>query len=308
MRVLITGASGFTGRHLARFLQGESVAALYGFSRRPDETGRTVSLVGDLGDPDAVATAVRVSAPDRIFHLAARTPANLPDGVDERDWLRIDPVGTYNLLDAVRRHAPASRVLVVSTSAVYGHRKEGVGPIAEHEPMAPVTMYGVGKASAELVAVRFASVHGLHVVRARPFNLVGAGEPKGALTSTVAAQVARIAAGTQDPVVRIRHRATARDFTDVRDAVRAYAAILEHGRSGDVYNVASGRAVAIGAVVDGLLTAAAVAARIEETGPAPESTDVATQTGDPRRTETLTGWVPCLPLHRTLADLLASFR
>ncbi len=306
MRVLITGASGFTGRHLARSLEGRATA-LHGFSRRADAPTNVVSLVGDLGDPRAVSAAVRESVPDRIFHLAARTPANAPPGFDERDWLSAAPIEAYNLLEAVRRHRPASRVLVVTSSAIYGYRHDSGRPIAESEPIAPVTMYGVGKAGVELVAARFARVHGLHVVRARPFNLVGPGEPKGALTSVVAAQVARIASGSGDPVVRIRHRATSRDFTDVRDAVLAYAAILERGRSGEAYNVASGRAVAIGAVVDELLAVAGVAARVEETGPPPESTDVLAQAGDPRRTADVTGWTPRIPLQRSLSDLLASF-
>lgn len=307
MRVLITGANGFTGRHLARALAG-TATTLHGFSRGAAASPDVTPLVGDLADPGAIAAAVCESAPDRIFHLAARTPANVSPDVDEREWLSTESVGTYNLLEAVRRHRPGSRVLVVSSSAVYGRRDDAGQPIAEAAPLAPVTMYGIGKACVELVAARFASVHGLHVVRARPFNLVGPGEPSGALTSVVAGQVARIVAGEDEPVVRIRHRATARDYTDVRDAVRAYAALLERGRSGEVYNVASGRAVAIGAIVDGLLAAAGVAARVEETGPPPEATDVRAQVGDPGATADLTGWRPGIPLHRSLSDLLASFR
>jgi GDP-4-dehydro-6-deoxy-D-mannose reductase len=306
VRALITGAGGFTGRHLARGLRPR-VEALYGLSRRGQQPDGVIPLVADLEDAGAVERALRESQPDRIFHLAARTPAAAGAGADERDWLRADPVATYNLLEAVRRHRPSARVLVVSSSAVYGHVAEGALPIAETTPLAPVTMYGVGKATAEMIAARFAAVHDLYVVRARTFNLVGAGEPAGALTSVVASQVARIRAGG-DPVLRIRHRATARDFTDVRDAVAAYTAILERGRPGEAYNVCSGRAVAIGEIVDGLLAAAGVMARVEETAPDPTSTDIRTQAGDPEKTAATTGWAPAIPLAQSLADLLASFQ
>jgi GDP-4-dehydro-6-deoxy-D-mannose reductase len=306
MRVLITGASGFTSGHLARWLRPRA-DALYGLSRRGVAAEGVIPLAADLEDAEATAAAVRESAPDRIFHLAARTPAAVAPDADERDWLRRDPVGTYNLLEAVRRHRPLARVLVVSSSAVCGHVAESALPIAETTPLAPVTMYGVSKAAVELTAARFAAAHGLCVVRARPFNLVGAGEPAGALTSVVAAQVARIAAGGE-AVVRIRHRATARDFTDVRDAVAAYAAILERGAPGEVYNVCTGRAVSIGIVVDGLLAAARVTARVEETAPAPTASDIRTQAGDPRKTAEATGWMPAIPLAQSLADLLASLR
>jgi GDP-4-dehydro-6-deoxy-D-mannose reductase len=306
MKVLITGAGGFSGGHLARWLRPR-VDRIYGLSRRAAMPEGVVPLVGDLEDAESAAAAVRESEPDRIFHLAARTPAAAAEGFDERDWLVRDPVGAYNLLEAVRRHRPSARVLVVSSSAVYGHAAESALPVAETAPLAPITMYGVSKATVELVAVRFAAEHGLHVVRARSFNLLGPGEPGGAMTSVVASQVARIAAGGAPPVIRIRHRATARDFTDVRDAVVAYGSILEHGLAGEVYNVCSGRAVAIGEVVHGLLAAARLTARVEETAAGPMPADIRAQSGDPRKTAAATAWAPEISLAQSLADLLASF-
>jgi GDP-4-dehydro-6-deoxy-D-mannose reductase len=197
-------------------------------------------------------------------------------------------------------------VVVISSSAVYGHVPPEALPIAETSPLQPTTLYGVAKAAVELVALRFHATHGLHVVRVRPFNLVGPGEPPAMLTSTLAAQVARIAAGEAPAVVRMRHRATARDYVDVRDAVRAYWLLLEKGAPGEVYNVCSGRAVDIGHLVERLLALAGVEARIEDTAPVPSPGDILAQSGDGSKLTAATGWLPAISLDRSLADLLAS--
>jgi GDP-4-dehydro-6-deoxy-D-mannose reductase len=126
------------------------------------------------------------------------------------------------------------------------------------------------------------------------------------LTSTLAAQVARIAAGASPPVVRMRHRATSRDYADVRDAVRAYRLLLEKGAPGEAYNVCSGRAVAIGDLAGRLLALAGVAATIEETAPVPAPGDILAQAGDGTKLAGATGWAPRIPLDRSLGDLLAS--
>jgi GDP-4-dehydro-6-deoxy-D-mannose reductase len=304
MRVLVTGGAGFVGRHLAALLAGKGCAT-WSLDRQGDGPPGTTRIVADLSDVGAAGRAVEESRPDLVFHLAARTPANAPDGTPS-DWLGGDPVATHHLLEAVCAHAPRARVLVISSSAVYGHVPRSALPIRETSPLQPTTLYGVAKAAVELVGLRFHAAHGLHVVRARPFNLVGPGEPGAMLTSALAAQVARIAAGRTPAVVCMRHRATARDYTDVRDAVRAYWLLLETGVSGEVYNVCTGRAVDIGQLAERLLAAAGVSARIEETAPTPAPGDIPTQAGDGTKLAGATGWAPEIPLDRSLRDLLAS--
>lgn len=304
MRALVTGGSGFVGRHLAALLV-ESGCATWSLDRRGGQPEGTTAITADLRDPEAAARAVAESRPDLVFHLAARTPANGPESTPV-DWLGGDPVATHHLLDALRIHAPWARALVISSSAVYGNVPADAQPIAETSPLQPTTLYGVAKAAVELVALRFHATHGLHVVRARPFNLVGPGEPSAMLTSTLAAQVARIRRGEAAPVVRMRHRATARDYLDVRDAVRAYRQLIAEGAAGGVYNVCSGRAVAIGELVDRLLAIAGVTAGIEEMAHGPAAGDIATQAGDAGLLARTIGWSPALPLDRSLADLLAT--
>jgi len=304
-RVFITGASGFTGRFLAHVALAHG-AQVFGLSRRPLQHQGLVALQVDLLDREAVATAVQQAQPDYIFHLAAQTPANRTH-TDEVDWLTYNQLTTFHVFEAVRVHCPLARVLLVSSSAIYGHVAEHLMPINEQLPFQPTTMYGFSKASQELLAMRYVSEHGLAIIRTRPFNQIGPGEPLGMLTSTLAAQVARIRAGEQPAIVRMWHRATQRDFTDIRDTVQAYWSLIEHGRPGDVYNICSGVAVPIGAIVEALLAIAGIHANIEETGGALRPGDVLTQVGDYQKLHTATGWHPVIPLQQTLADLLASF-
>lgn len=304
MRALVTGGAGFVGRHLVALLADKGCRVVSLDRRSPPPTGAD-GIAVDLADAPAVERAIGESAPDLVFHLAARTPANAPESTPA-EWLGGDPVSTFHLLEAVRTKAPRARVLVVSSSAVYGHVPAGELPIGEEAPLQPVTLYGIAKAAVELVALRFHATHALHVVRARPFNLVGPGERPGMLTTTLAAQVAGITGGVAPPAVRLRHRATSRDYTDVRDAVRAYWMLLEAGAPGEVYNVCTGRAVDVGHLAERLIALAGIEVPIEETAPEPGAGDILAQAGDGGKIHRATGWTPEIPLDRSLADLLGS--
>jgi len=303
-RALVTGGAGFVGRHLASFLAAKG-CDIWSLDRRAGGPAGATVIEADLLEPEAADRAVAESLPDFVVHLAARTPANAPGG-SAADWLGGDPVATHHLLDAIRTRAPLARVLVVSSSAVYGNVPANRLPIAESSPLQPTTLYGVAKAAVELVALRFYVTFGLHVTRVRPFNLVGPGEPASMLTSTLAVQVARIVSGDCAAVVRMRHRATSRDYVDVRDAVRAYWLALERGVPGEAYNVCSGRCTEIGLLAERLLSVAGASAAVEETDPAPAPGDIAVQSGDGTKLAAATGWVPEIPLDESLRDLLAS--
>lgn len=305
LRVLVTGASGFTGRHFIAEARQRG-ALIYGLSRQLVQTEAVTWLTGDLVDSDATVRAVRESAPDYVVHLASRTPANAPR-LAPREWISVNPLITFNLLDAVRIINPKARVLIVSSSAVYGHVSQAELPISEQVLPRPATMYGVSKATQELIAARFIAEYGLPVIIARPFNLIGPGEPPLMLTSTLARQVAAIAAGQAPPVLRMRHRATSRDFSDVRDVVRAYWALLEAGDVGEIYNVCSGTATSIGEIADCLMRLANISAVIEETSGGPTANDVLLQVGDNRKITASVGWRPAIDLMTSLADVLASF-
>lgn len=305
MRLLITGAGGFVGRHMAAYAAAQG-AIVFGIDRTDALIPAATLMRADLDDVAATEQALKATAPDAIIHLAARTPANSPD-LAPQAWLSSTPVATVNLLEAARECCPNAAILIVSSSSVYGHVSIEQLPIAETFPIQPTTMYGVSKAVQELLAIRYAAECDMRVMRARPFNLLGPGEPRGMLTSALASQVVAIAAGTQPPLIRMRHRATSRDFTDVRDAVAAYWAILQHGRSGAVYNVCAGVATPIGVILDELLRLAGVTADVVETG-APAAGDILAQSGDMALLAATSGWRPRYTIEASLRDLLTGIQ
>jgi GDP-4-dehydro-6-deoxy-D-mannose reductase len=303
VRILITGASGFSGRFLAE-LGLRNGADVFSLSRSGGAAIGTSPLIADLNDADSIANVVRDTQPDAVVHLAAQTPANSP-GLSPQEWVHSNAVATINLLEALRPYSPDARFLLVSSSAVYGHVPHTMMPIDEMVLPRPTTMYGVSKATQELIALRYAHEFGMQVVCARSFNLVGPGEPQSMLTSVLAVQVAAIKAGQTPAVVRMRHRATQRDFTDVRDAVRGYWDVLHHGIPGETYNICSGIATSIGSIADRLIALAGVQAVVETSADMPGRNDILVQQGNPAKLHALTGWQPEIDLDTSLADLLA---
>jgi GDP-4-dehydro-6-deoxy-D-mannose reductase len=256
--------------------------------------------VTKYADIDAVVGAV---GPDYVIHLAATMP-----GASEWSSARANEtnvIGTLNVLRAVHRHAPRARVILGSSSSVYG---EVVGRITESRPMCPRSEYAISKAEQEQRAVEFALAHRLDLVRARVFNQTGPGEPNRLVCASIATQIVEIEAGRRPPVVRVRTLATARDFTDVRDVAAAYLAVLQAGASGAVYNICSGASWSIDAVTRVLLRESmASGVRVVEEGIG-QSSDIIFQTGDPTFINSSTGWLATTPLSTSLADLLVDCR
>lgn len=304
MRILITGASGFAGHYLLNYARTQK-ATLAGISRSRSLPDDVVCFSGDLLAPEVAAQAVCAFTPDVIFHLAAQTPANTPNS-SPHNWLTNNPLATYHLFEAVRHFAPQTRIVVVSSSAVYGHIGLNQLPITEEMPLQPATMYGVSKASQELVAQHYVQAYSMDIVRVRSFNLVGSGEPTGMITSILASQVAAIIRGEREHI-QIRHLLTKRDYTDIRDAVRAYWLLGEHGVSGQVYNLCTGIATSVSTVLDIIFAHAGLTAPVEETDPHFGANDILEQSGSSARLQAATGWQPEITLNQSLAELLNSF-
>jgi GDP-4-dehydro-6-deoxy-D-mannose reductase len=293
MRVVVTGAGGFLGRHLVREL-----------ASRGAETVAVDRAEADVCDAAAVADLVARARPDAVVHLAAQSRV-AHSFADPGETFRVNVLGTVAVLEAVRRHAPRARILVASSAEVYGAVGADALPVAESAPLAPVNPYGASKVAAEAAALQVHRAHGLDVAILRAFNAVGPGQATDFALPGFAAQLAAIARGAAEPVLRVGNLDAERDLTDVRDVARAYALALERGESGGVYNVCSGTAVPIRRALEALVAASGLEVRVEVDPSRLRPVDVPCVYGSPRRLAAATGWRPEVPLERTIADLYA---
>lgn len=313
MRVLITGAAGFVGAHLARHCLERGDAVL-GLARSDDDASRLdplgprVALVrANLLDPGAAERAVRAFAPEGCVHLAAQSSvqASMADPVGTWD---ANVRGTQLLYEAFRAAAPAARIAFVGSGDVYGAVPPERLPVSEGEPFAPQNPYAASKAAADLLSEQYFRVFGLAVTRLRPFNHTGPGQPRGFIVPDLASQVAAIEAGGSPPVLRAGDLDPEKDFTDVRDMVVAYRLALERAAPGAAYNLGSGRRVRIGDLVSRLVSLARIPIRVEQDPALLRKGRSPCQEADAGAFHRATGWAPRIPLETTLRDVLDEWR
>jgi GDP-4-dehydro-6-deoxy-D-mannose reductase len=285
----VTGGDGFVGRHLLALLDG------------PVAPSRAEL---DLLDAEAVRRAVAAAAPERVFHLAAL--ASVARSWEEpRAVLRDNLDMTVNVLNAVRDEAPEAVLVFVSSGEIYGPPERL--PVTEDAPLRPQNPYAVSKAACDLLAGQYADAHGLRIVRVRAFNQAGPGQSDEYVVGTIARQVADAEArGDGEAVIRTGNPDSARDFTDVRDTARAYlaASALPAG----AYNVCSGRATPVRALVEMAARAARVEVRHEVDAERVRTHDVPEVRGSAERLADACGWRPEIPLEQTVADAIDYWR
>jgi GDP-4-dehydro-6-deoxy-D-mannose reductase len=240
--------------------------------------------------------------PDGCIHLAGI--AFVPQGWSDPDLVfAVNLGGSVNILEALRAEAASARVLVVTSAEVYG-RRPAPHPLREDAPLEPSNLYAVSKLAADLTALLYARRYGMHVMTARPQNHIGPGQSSQFVAQSFAEQLAALKEQPGEPVIRVGNLDSCRDFTDVRDVARAYRRLLEDGRSGEAYNIASGRGVRVRELLDHLCTESGVTPRIE-TDP-----DRYRPTDDPPMLDITkirehTGWQPEIALSQTLKDVYA---
>ncbi|MES2935544.1 MAG: GDP-mannose 4,6-dehydratase [Pseudomonadota bacterium] len=307
LRILITGASGCAGLHLSA-LALERGASVAGFARRGVFADGVSGYAGDITEPEQIRHCLLEYKPDWIFHLAALvhgSGTHTPQAL-----LRVNIEGTQHLLDTVRQTVPEARVLVASSSGIYGQPDHPEQAITEDTPLQARSTYALSKAAQDLMAAQYFLHYGVHTVRGRTFNQTGPGEPAGLVCAMLARQVARIEAGLQAPVLQVVTLQTRRDFCDVRDVVAGYWAALEYGVAGAAYNICSGRSHSIGQVAAYLMAHAGLSDRVQivETHPDPLPQAILHQVGDATRLVTCSGWQANIPLEQSLRDLLDEWR
>lgn len=304
MRILVTGATGFAGSHLVRQLLADG-HEVFGLIRRPEE-GQVwpfKPVVGDLLEADSLVAVVAESAPDVVYHLAGQ--ANVGASWKRPQLtLALNAGGTINVLEAVRKEGERPRVIAVTSGDIYGPMPVDAMPLNGLSQPQPYHPYGISKIAASQVCKLYAERYGLDVIEARPLNHIGPQQSLGFVVPDFASQVAAIKLGEQEPVMRVGNLEAERDFTDVRDMVRAYRLLAEDGRSGEMYLICSGRPVAVQMILDKLISLVNVDVTVEQDPERMRPSDTPVLYGSYDKLRVHTGWRPEIPLEQSLQDVL----
>ena len=315
MRVLITGITGFAGSHLAEYiLSNHSRVDVFGIVRwrsRMDnilQIQDKIELVeADLKDRVSLRAVLADVKPDRIFHLAAQsfvpTSWKCP-----AETLAINAIGEINLFEAILSLNQAPKIQIAGSSEEYGQVFSNEIPMKETNPFRPLSPYAVSKVAQDLLAFQYHKSYAVRTVRTRGFNHTGPRRGDVFVTSSFAKQIAEIEQKKRPPVVHVGNLEAKRDFTDVRDMVRAYWLSLEKGVEGEVYNIGSGQAYSMQEVLDLLMSLSRSKMEVKVDPARLRPSDVPVLLSDSSKFRALTGWRPMIPFKQTILDLLNYWR
>ncbi len=314
MRVLITGITGFVGSHLADFLLKKGDIEIYGIERWRSKTENIehiknrIALMGcDIRDASSVKKLIEKIKPDKIFHLAAQsfvpTSWHAP-----QETLTTNIIGELNVFEAVRELEINPVIQIAGSSEEYGLVEEDELPVKETNPLRPLSPYAVSKVGQDLLGYQYYKSYGLNIIRTRGFNHCGPRRGEVFVCSDFAKQIAKIEKKKQEPVIHVGNLEAIRDFTDVRDMVKAYWLATEKGKPGEVYNICSGKGWKIKEVLNILLKLTKEKIEIKEDPKRMRPSDVPVLVGDSTKFREATGWKPEIPFEKTLEDLLDYWR
>ncbi|MFH0792595.1 MAG: GDP-mannose 4,6-dehydratase [bacterium] len=313
-KVLITGVSGFVGRHLASLLvrEGYEVAGMApdiekGWEGDSQELRSVQALVADLSNELALRGVLERTRPRYIYHLAAQS--HVPTSWKRpRHTFETNVLGTLDLFEAVYDMKLDCRILSVCTGDAYGVVDEADQPIKETQPLSPRNPYASSKATQDLLSQQYAASPGLDVIVTRSFSHTGPGQSDQFVCSAFARQLVEIELGKREREVSVGNLKPQRDFLDVRDVVRAYHLAMHKGEKGAVYNIASGVARSIESILEMLLALAKVTVAIRRDEERYRATDSMVVRGDATKFRQRTGWKPEISWEKTLGDLLDYWR
>jgi len=306
-KIFITGATGFVGSYLSQMLKS-AAHAIYGtcYPERPEDCDQTVAdkiYYQDIRDAKGLSALIEEIRPDWVFHLAA--VSSVRRSWDKREeTFDINLSGTYHLFEAIRQYSPQARILYVSSSDVYGVLAPVKKALSEDDAIEPINPYAFTKISGELLSRFYSRIEGLDIVLARPFPHTGPGQSADFVCPDWALQIAQIEKGDREPVMTVGNTQVQRDFLDVRDVVRAYVRLMEKGQKGEVYNICTGRAIALKDVLDMLMSFTSSVIDIRVDPQKLRKTDIPLLVGDNQKIQNTTSWKPKIPIKQTLMDLL----
>lgn len=313
-RILITGISGFAGNYLVRNLLSKKNAEIFG-TYLTDNSLETLSDVRkdlklyklDLMDPEAVLKTIKDAKPDQVYHLAAIAASS--QSFNEPGLIITNNINSQlNLLEALKVENINARILIVSSAEVYGKVDPKDLPIDENTPLNPANPYAVSKIAQDFLGLQYHITYNIDVVRVRPFNHIGPGQTDQFATSAFAKKIAEIEKGKKEPVLTVGNLESKRDFTDVKDMMEAYVLIMDKAKSGEVYNIGSGKSYKMSDILNILLSFSNTKIKIEIDPKLLRPSDNPDLVSDNTKVETLTGWKPKIPINQTLKDILEYWR
>lgn len=315
MRILITGITGFAGSHLADYVLAQhpdvEVFGIVRWRSRMENIQHILDrihlLEADLKDMVSLKKCLADSKPDRIFHLAAQSFVPTSWACPSETFA-INAMGEINLFEAVLSLNMNPRIHIAGSSEEYGMVSPEEVPMTEGNPLRPLSPYAVSKVAQDLLAYQYFMSYGLDTVRTRGFNHTGPRRGEVFICSNFARQISEIEKGQKSPVIHVGNLEAKRDFTDVRDMVKAYWLALEKGESGDVYNIGSGKALTMQSILDMLLDQTGIPVKIEVDPKRLRPSDVPILLADSTKFRRISGWKPVVSFEQTLKDLLQYWR
>lgn len=308
MQVLITGASGFVGRHLITLLHERGHIVYAGIWHTKENFQMPINTVFlDLMDPYSLLTAIDEIKPDGIIHLAAQSMVKLA-WKNPAFTFSANTIGTINLIEAIKRTVPNAKIITVGSSEEYGLSGKAGEPLMEEHPCLPQNPYAASKLAMGQVALQLAGKDNLNIIHVRPFNHFGPGQQEGYVVSDFASQIARIERGFSEPIIRVGDLTAKRDFTDVRDVVIAYTLLLENNVKPGIYNICSGIPHAINEILYLLMQKSKAPIEIREDKERIRPSEVPLFIGSRYKVQQATGWEPKRNFEESLYDTLQWWR
>lgn len=305
---LVIGAAGFVGNYLIEEMVKSGIEA-YATKLPHEKLDNPKAKVFDLDimDKDAIVSLLFEVRPDYIFHLAAQSSVGL---AWKNPGLTIDVniKGGVNVMDAIRELFYKPRVLLIGSGEEYGHIQPGETPICEENHLRPGNIYAATKVCQNMIGSIYSKAYDMELMMVRAFNHIGPGQAPMFVVSDFCKQVAEIEKGLREPVMRVGNLAAKRDFTDVRDVVKAYVLLVQAGKAGETYNVGSGNAQAIQEILDLIVSMSQVDIQVEVDPNKLRPVDVPIIEADITKINSLTGWKPEILLEQTIKETLNYWR
>lgn len=312
LKVFITGASGFVGRHLIQSLkaEGKNRYDIYGTSypEKPSASEKKLYFL-DIRNQIELIKIIRNIKPHWIIHLAAVSSVRR-SWEQRKETLEINILGTLNLLEAIRAFSPYARILFISSSEVYKFNKRICRPVTEKSPINILNPYAYSKIAGEILCKFYKEVEKLDIIIARPFPHTGPGQSEQFVCSDWAKQIAEIESAKKPPIIQVGNLNVITDYCDVRDVVKAYVLLLQRGKAGEVYNICSGRPISLRKILELLIKESGLAKKITVKREKAKfnKNDLPVRLGKNDKIKKEIGWKPIIPIDKTLRDLLVYWR